>query len=177
MLDLFRDEAAEQSFNDAMHKRFGVKAGLLRHEYQIISDQRSVNEVEIKGGKTVIIATKYTPLEPEYMRVMNHVFNDFPLRDFLRGHNIPRTGGAQWYEIGFNNILVEPDKRNTVQSYTHKYITTLELTDKKTKRQVTVKIVGSAFDALDEAVKLLYGERGIAPAPLNEASMKAKKHD
>lgn len=160
MLDMFMNEEVEQAVDDWIHRNYGKSSGLLKHEYKVIVDSRGDWELNIKAGKTVLIAIQFTPFEPQFKQILRYVFSEFPLRDFLRGSNIPRTGGAKWYEFSGNNMLEDVGKINMkVIPFEQKFVTSLELTDKKTKRKVKVEVVGSVFDAQQEAIRLLYGEK------------------
>jgi hypothetical protein len=145
---------------DWIHHEYGRKAGLLRHEYNLIFDQRMTADVEVKAGATVLIATPYVPIHPQFRTILRHIFDTFNLRDFIRSKSLIRKEDAiNWYGVKFTGLLIEPQKKVKVNDFTQKWITSLELTDKKTKRSVRVEVQGSAFDAQKEALKLLYGDR------------------
>lgn len=153
-------EAQDKAIADWIHKEYGKDFGLLQHEYKVIFDERCDGDVEVQAGATILIIIPYVPMHPKFRPTLRHIADTFKLRDFLRGKSLIRREDAlKWYHAKFSGFDVPIARKNSVQSFTQEWVTTLVMTDKKTKRRVEVKVVGSAFDAQAAALKLLYGDR------------------
>lgn len=148
-----------------IHKEFAKKAGLLEHEYTVQFDSDMVNEVEIRCGKQILILCKYPPYPPyleDFKSAMRRVFSRIDLRQFIRSQALVRaTDAIKWRSLKVHNLTNETkDQRKvTVNSYDVRYVTILEVVDKKTRAKVEVGIEGSAFEALNKALKILYGDK------------------
>ena len=163
----------EQSkvIKDWIHKEYGRKSGLFVTDYDVQFDDAMVNEIEIHCGKRILILCKYPPWHEEFKHTLRRVFSRIDLREFLRSHAVAKYDPefAKWRALKMNRITEQTKKHNAehnmgghkLNSYTVRYITELEVIDKKTKMKVIVKIEGSAFDALNRGLKILYGAKSV----------------
>lgn len=154
--------AQSKAVNDWIHAEYGKKAGLLQHEYVVQFDDAMINETEIKCGKQILILCKFPPWHPDFKPTLRRLFSRVDIKGFLRSQALVRASDAiKWRALKLNNATdkAKDQKHISVNSYNLRYITSLEVVDKKTRMKVEVTIEGSAFEALDKALKIMYGDK------------------
>lgn len=158
----------EQFVNDAtlkalmawVHNEYGRKAGLQPDDYAIVFNVTADYDVEIKAGATITIITRFPPWHSRFKQTMKSVFENPNIKGFKRGKSLIRHSDAvRWYGLSERNMNVPQPKKSTLSDVQVSYITKLRLLDKKSRREVVVEIEGSAFDAYNKALKLLFGEK------------------
>lgn len=151
--------ANSELVRDAVHQLFGKPAGLFRDEYNIVIDTDITDNLRIGEGTVVQIMIRYLPNDPRFQPILKHIFNNYPLKSMLRSKALIRRSDAEkWYGASESGYFKKVDKKVGLDTCVVRYITKLEVVDKKTKRSVTVEIQGDAFKAREIAIKLLYPE-------------------
>lgn len=163
ILDLSEDTPGTNALRDYIHQTYAKPVRILRDEYTIFVDTDRPNDIDVGSGPCIIIMTRFWPSDARFLPIIAHVFRDYDLRaKFLHSKALIRRSDAEkWYSVSEYGYFRKVDKKVSVNNFTVRHITMLEITDKKTKKRVEVKIEGNAFDAMDRAVRLLYPESHI----------------
>ena len=185
VLNLSEDSIAYETIRDWIHQTYGKPAGLLRDEYNVVINTDMPEDLIIGAGACVQILTRHYPmsngtLNELFQSILVRAFRDYNLKEFLRSKALIRASdAAKWYSAAETGFFRKSARKDGLDTCTTRYITTLEVTDKKTKRSVRVEIEGSAFEARQKAIKLLYPdtEREEEKAALRRARRNTKSDD
>lgn len=165
----FKDQEKQEILHNWIYQNYAKGSGLMKHEFLVHFDPElrhngDVVDCVIQAGKKVIVGIR-SDISKEYMErtkeLLAHAFNH-DLRKFLRSYGLVRKEDAvKWYSLAYTNIGGELNKGRTkefMSKFHQELLTAIKLTDKRTKKSVTVTITdGDAFKAKDLAIKLLYG--------------------
>ena len=165
----FQDQEKQSILHDWIHKNYGKHSGLHKDEYIVHFDPElthngSYADVVVQAGNQVLIGIRSDISKQNMERtkvLLNSIFK-YDLRKFLRTYGLIKYSDAvKLYSLAFTNVEGELRKGRAnkfMSKFTQEMHTMIKLTDKRTKKSVTVTIVdGDAFAAKDLAIKLLYG--------------------
>lgn len=166
MTQFFKNEEANLLLHDTVFQKFARNSGLMKHEFFMHFDPNlehngCVVDYMITAGKTVHIAFRCVPTEQRFFQLCRHVFGQ-NLRPFLRFNLsiVPKKDADKWVSLVVFNPESDPGKKVSHRSYRMEVLNTVKLTDKKTRKSVELTVSnGNAFETVEKALKLLYGER------------------
>lgn len=160
-------EETQKALHNWIHDNYGKKSDLMRDEYNVSIDMDLENDVFIGAGSTIQIIIKYPPDHPKFHTVLKSVFSgvNIDLRKLRRSKALVKKSDVErWFSLAYSNMEVDLPRLKRNETYMSQVRTRLlsqvQVTDKKTGRDVTITIEnGNAFNAIDEALRILFGER------------------
>ena len=163
---LFNDKEKEDVLHEFVHTRFARYAGLMKHEFCLHFNEDLTyngNTVDyiISAGKVIHIAFRCSPLENRFTSLCRHIFNQ-NLRPFIRNNLslVAKKDSDKWVTLAVYKPEDDPGRKINHRSYTREVITSIRLTDRKTKKSVTLEVANSdMFSVQEKALYLLYGEK------------------
>lgn len=155
--------------HDDIHKRYGVRSGLLRHEYKVYFDPEGGGDVgnepkwdvQIQGGEVIHILLRTMLGREDYDSRLRQAFleqRNPPLRSFLRvGTKKLSTHVVD--SLSLKNAENPPAKKPKLQDSITTLVTTIRIKDRVSGRVVELSVLNSdAFTVEQMARRQLYGE-------------------